>query len=443
MSNKDKYGQVIYSMSMRQAVKMRIINDYRIWMYVKEVVEPSTYEGQLNNDYVAIPDRLQLLTRFLDESMCQKVLTVCRSIKSCNAVAKGVSSKRSVEVYKVHSSMNKKDIDAQIEAFVTTKNRAVLCAVNMFREGINCPAIDGIVFFDERKSVIDVIQIVGRALRRKPNAPISDIGILCTLDKTKRMDDQSDMRYLRMIMQNMFDHSEELSNNLRIIKQDNEELPDIDRMVKEVREQMKDDEDTQKHEQEITKKLEHLSEYGEKNFQNARAFARAQSAMYNWRLKDDWFDYTARVGLPADIPRRPDRVYKQFGWMSWDDFLGLAEDKPFDFYTLKYVLQKEVKNINPTLEEYTQIVAKYGANKLVSPYEYAKFYSKRFYDFLSEVLDIPIPFMSLQDLKAKKTIEYGRQRFMSTHYEELSQMYIGKLPHYPMTFYSITNFMQV
>jgi superfamily II DNA or RNA helicase len=440
MSNEDKYGHVIYSMSMRQAVKMQIINDYRIWMYVKETNQEA--EG-ISSD--AIPDRLQLLTRFVDECTCQKVLTVCKSIKSCNAVAKGMSDNKNIEVYKVHSGMSKREINSQIEAFVSTENRAILCAVNMFREGINCPAIDGIVFFDERKSVIDVIQIVGRALRRKPNTPISDIGILCTLDKTKRMDDQSDMRYLRMIMQNMFDHSEELSNNLRIIKQDNEELPDIDQMVKEVREQMKDDEDTQNHEQEITKKLEHLSEYGEKNFQNARAFARAQSAMYNWRLKDDWFDYISRVGLPADIPRRPDRVYKYFGWVSWDDFLGLAEDKPFDFYTLKYVLQKEIKNINPSSEEYAQIIAKYGSNKLVPPHEYGKLYSKGFYDVLSDVLDIPIPFMSLQELKAKKMLEYGRQRFMSTHYEELSQMaeYNGKLPYYPMAFYSITSFMQV
>lgn len=447
MSSEDKYGKVIYSMSMRQAVKMQIINDYRIWMYVKQVVEHGT---QGHEEHIAMPYRLQLLLRFFDESSCQKVLTVCSSIKSCDDVAKGVKdTKGNLEVYKVHSNMNKKDVDAQIDAFVNTTNRATLCAVNMFREGINCPAIDGIVFFDERKSVIDVIQIAGRALRRKSNSPISDIGILCTIDKTKRMDDQSDMRYLRMILQNMFDHSEELSNNLRVIKSEvdiEEDLfTDVDRMLKEVREQMKDDEDTQRHEQEIAKNLEQVSKYGEKNFQNARAFARAQSALYNWRLKNDWFDYISRVGLPADIPRRPDRVYKHLGWISWDDFLGLAEDKPFDLYTLKYILQKEIKNINPTPQEYSELVTRYGANRLVSPHEYNKLYNKGFYHLLSEVLEASIPFMSLGDLKAKKTLEYGRQRFMSTHYEEMMEMdaYRGRLPHNPMAFYGITSFSQV
>jgi len=447
MSNEDKYGKVLYSMSMRQAVKMQIINDYRIWMYVKQIEQPS---NQQNEETIAMPYRLQLLLRFYDESPCQKVLTVCSSIKSCDDVAKGVKEATdNLEVYKVHSNMNKKDIDNQINAFVNTTNRATLCAVNMFREGIDCPAIDGIVFFEERKSVIDVIQIAGRALRRKSNAPISDIGILCTLDKTQRMEDQSDMRYLRMIIQNMFDHSEELSNNLRILRceHDNEnELPtDIDRMVKEVREDMKDVEDTAQHNQDIAKKLEHVCEYGERNFQNARAFARAQSAVYNWRTKDDWFDYISRVELPRDIPRRPDRVYKQFGWVSWDDFLGLAEDKPFDYYTIKHVLQKELNTINPAVEQYSAIIAKYGEKRVVQPHEYSRIYGKPFYMLLSEALDIEINFMALHDLKATKALEYGRQRFTSRHYDELCKMheYTGKLPYYPMAYYSITSFMQL
>lgn len=446
MSNEDKYGKVLYSMSMRQAVKMQIINDYRIWMYVKQI-EP--YHQQYEEN-ITLPYRLQLLLRFFDESPCQKVLTVCSSIKSCDDVAKGVKAATDkLEVYKVHSNMNKKDIDAQINAFVNTTNRATLCAVNMFREGIDCPAIDGIVFFEERKSVIDVIQIAGRALRRKSNAPISDIGILCTLDKTQRMEDQSDMRYLRMIIQNMFDHSEELSNNLRILRSeyDNEkDLPtDIDRMVKEVREYMKDAEDTAQHTQDIAKKLEHVCEYGERNFQNARAFARAQSAVYNWRTKDDWFDYISRVELPRDIPRRPDRVYKQFGWVSWDDFLGLAEDKPFDYYTIKHVLQKELGTINPSIQQYTAIIAKYGEKKVVQPHEYNRIYGKSFYTLLSEALDTETNFMALHDLKATKALEYGRQRFTSTHYDELCKMheYVDRLPYYPMAYYNITSFMQV
>lgn len=439
MSNEDKYGKVIFSMSMRQAVKRQIINDYRIWMYVKQ-----THTRQ-EDDYTTTPDRLQLLTSFLNESICQKVLTVCSSIKSCDAVAKGIKETEQLTgVYKVHSKMSKRDIDTQIDTFINTSSRSILCAVNMFREGINCPAIDGIVFFDERKSVIDVIQIVGRALRRKPNASVSDIGILCTLDTTKRMDDQSDMRYLRMILQNMFDHSEELSNNLKIIKsdEDNEELAtDIDKIVKEVCEEMKDEEDTQHHEQ----KLENVQQYGEKNFQNARAFAQAQSAFYNWRLKNDWFDYISRAELPFDIPRRPDRVYKQFGWISWDDFLGLSLDKPFDYYTLKYILQKELRSINPTPNDYSELITRYGTNRLISPHEYSKLYGKGFYHVLSDILEISIPFMSFNDLKTKKILEYGRQRFLSTHYDEMleKEEYCGKLPHYPMTFYDITSFMQV
>lgn len=53
-------------------------------------------------------------------------------------------------------------------------------------------------------------------------------------------------------------------------------------------------------------------------FVDARAFART----LNLDTRDKWIAYVATGGLPRDIPKWPQNVYKDIGWNSWEDWLG-------------------------------------------------------------------------------------------------------------------------
>lgn len=435
MSNTDKYGDVIYSMTIRDAVKQNIINDYKIWMYVK------THEDDLNIETDG--ERFALLIKFLDQCTGNKTLVVCRSIKSCTFVASKLPQRTSGNVYSVHSKMNKHDVNQQITAFKSTNEKSCLCAVNMFKEGIDCPAIDSVVFYDERSSVIDVLQIVGRGLRHKPNVQFTDVGVLCSINPSQRLDEQSEMRYLRMIIQNMFDYNEEITNNLQVIKDDADQLQIVDEMITRVRTDMKDDEDTSHFESALTAHS-HESNYGEQRFQQARDFAHERSARYNWRVQEDWFTYIDRVGLPRDIPRRPDRVYKNIGWISWDDFLGLDSDKPFDLSTYKYILKKELTNNNPTEHEYRDIVTKYGYKKIIPPAECMNIYKSSFYNIIESLWGVN-GFMSLYEFRKAKATYVSKSRFTVIEYDEMKEngSFKGRLPHFPLVFYNVHSFTKL
>lgn len=437
MSNIDKYGEVIYSMTIREAVKKQIINDYKIWMYVKT-----------HNEHLSIEtdgERFALLMKFIEQCKGMKTLIVCKSIKTCDIVSQKLMNGGLNNVFSVHSQKHTTDVKNAIERFKNTPitTKSCLCAVNMFKEGIDCPAIDSVVFYDERSSVIDVLQIVGRGLRYKKDVEFTAIGILCSVNPTERLDNQSEMRYLRMIVQNMFDYNEELTNNLQVMKKEGEDIGVVEEMINQVRKEMQDNEDTTQFEHYISVQSD-VENYGEKHYQQSKQYAQERSALYNWRVKEDWFDYIERAILPRDIPRRPDRVYKNMGWTSWDDFLDLNPDKPFDLDTYKYVIKNNLTNSNPNEEQYQFVVEKYGERKLVQPSECSKIYNKSFYEILQSV-HIPTNFISINHLKILKKKLSINNRFGTNEYLSIikSKEYQDKLPYFPFVYYNIQSFTKL
>jgi superfamily II DNA or RNA helicase len=438
MSNTEKYGEVIFSMTIRQAVNKHIINDHKVWMNV------STHDEEDPNDKK--DRRFNSLLDFLAQTKGRKTLIVCRSIENCDKVTTKLKSKGLLEVYSVHSKMNKKEGEKEIEQFRESTSRACLCAVNMFKEGIDCTAIDSVVFYDERSSVIDVLQIVGRGLRYKPHLDFTDIGILCSINPSERLDDQSEMRYLRMIIQNMFDFNEEITNHLHVVKQEDKAnvLTGIDTLIQQITTEMRDNEDTTFFGDNIAMQSD-VKGYGEKHFQQAKAYAQERCALFSWRVKEQWFEYIEHTELPLDIARRPDRVYKNMGWTNWDDFLGLDEEKPFDLNTLKYVLYNELKTSNPTTEEYAGIVEKYGGNKVINPNEFINIYNKQFYDIIEDVKAYNndfIPLVQMRRLKITNSMQ-SRETFNASHYKKLVEQFPGQLPHFPLVYYNAPSFLRL
>jgi hypothetical protein len=184
-----------------------------------------------------------------------------------------------------------------------------------------------------------------------------------------------------------------------------------------------------------------LLNYGEKHYQQAKQYAQERSALYNWRVKEDWFDYIDRAVLPRDIPRRPDRVYKNMGWTSWDDFLDLNPEKPFDLETYKYVLKHNFMNSNPTEEQYQFVVDKYGGSKIVQPSECSKIYNKSFYDILHSVHN-PTYFYPITYLKVLKKKFSINNRFGINEYKRIMENKEHKesLPYFPLVLYNLQSF---
>jgi hypothetical protein len=58
-----------------------------------------------------------------------------------------------------------------------------------------------------------------------------------------------------------------------------------------------------------------------RSFKEARKFARS----LDLKNSVDWTEFSKSGKRPDDIPGRPNKLYKDKGWVSWDDFLGASK----------------------------------------------------------------------------------------------------------------------
>lgn len=212
-----------------------------------------------------------------------------------------------------------------IGEFAETK-RALITNARCLTEGVDVPGIDCVLFADPRRSAVDIVQAVGRALRPAPNKKLGYVivpilhdadatpddifnsesfqEILTTLRALAANDDRI-IEYFRAISQGRqhtgggsveFDMDERLAQRIN-----------LDQFVREI----------------DLKCWNRLAKLSWQPFEEARAYVRK----LNFKNQHQWFAFSKgempKLGsFPADIPVAPRQVYADKGWKSWGDWLG-------------------------------------------------------------------------------------------------------------------------
>src|SRR5258705_4366612 len=65
-----------------------------------------------------------------------------------------------------------------------------------------------------------------------------------------------------------------------------------------------------------TKKI--ISNYNWRPFEEAHTYVQSLGL----KNRNEWLDWSKSDSRPIDIPRVPDHVYQDKGWVSWGDWLG-------------------------------------------------------------------------------------------------------------------------
>lgn len=212
-----------------------------------------------------------------------------------------------------------------IGEFAQTR-RALITNARCLTEGVDVPGIDCVLFADPRRSAVDIVQAVGRALRpargkrlgyvlvpilHDADATPDDIfksesfqEILTTLRALAANDDRI-IEYFRAISQGRqrtgggsveFDMHQHLAKRI-----------DLAQFVREI----------------DLKCWDRLAKLSWRSFEHSRAFARRLTL----KGKDEWFAFCGgerpHLGeLPADIPTNPSLNYADSGWSGYGDWLG-------------------------------------------------------------------------------------------------------------------------
>src|SRR3989338_7409197 len=191
MDDKEKYGPVFHQLTFGAAIKGNLLSDYRVVIIsasenerkmAEEAVLVRTHEG-LFTDARTFAAQIGL-AKAIKKYNLHKIITFHSSVAKAKRFADlGVldslpsiikklpeSSKPSGEIWTSHISGltpagRRKTLLNQFAAFPKT-TRAILTNCACLGEGVDVPTLDGVAFIDPKRSQVDIIQAVGRVIRK-------------------------------------------------------------------------------------------------------------------------------------------------------------------------------------------------------------------------------------------------------------------------------------
>lgn len=185
MDDPSLYGVTFHRLSFSQAISEGIISDYRIVVAVmagselKSILDSYNFildtddEDQRSVKTTSVINQ-SVLKKVLKETGAQKLVSYHRSVREARSFAEAINTDEDFESigakgFSVDGSMSSSKRSQVIKSFEQTET-GVLTNARCLVEGVDIPIIDGVFFASPKNSLIDIVQAVGRALR-KPYGP--------------------------------------------------------------------------------------------------------------------------------------------------------------------------------------------------------------------------------------------------------------------------------
>ena len=353
MDDGDVYGETFVQMTFKEAIDLDLLTDYKV--ITIEVQESEVADFIRDNNLIELNAKwgteaeARSMASMLALRKAMKKFPIRNAVSFHGSIDK---AKRSKELQKIITdSFNYAHIDIYTVSgkIPTTKRNdivqefaksegALITNARCLTEGIDVPNIDCIVFADPRRSKVDIVQALGRALRKKDGKDWGYVVLPVIYDQETGDIDNDNFEEILGVVRDL------ASNDERII----DSLKDQQRGSRRSRNRGGNQFELQViaeslSEEQIEKALrirlwDRLIRYDWRPFEEARKFAQSLR-LGSW---DEWRHWAATDERPGDIPSDPRSVYEGKGWTSFGDWLGTGNVAPKDMFTyLPFVVARE------------------------------------------------------------------------------------------------------
>jgi predicted helicase len=334
MDNYDVYGDTFSQMSFKEAIEKELLTDYKvITIDVKksEIAEfiKTNNLVQLNNKWKNETEARSLASMIaLRKAM--KVLPIKNAVSFHSSIEKAERNKElqtyitdtynydAIDSYTVSSKVSSSRRNVIIQEFANSSKKALITNSKCLTEGVDVPNIDCIIFADPRKSKVDIVQALGRALRKKEGKEWGYV-ILPVIydDATDEIDNDNYVEIISIVRglaandERVVEYFKDKCDKTKTKQIENLSLFDFNLSSdlfneKELTEQLQ------------IKIWENLSKFQWLPFEEARVYVHGLGL----RNSKDWNDFYKSPQKPVNITSSPSRVYKNDGWKNLGDWLG-------------------------------------------------------------------------------------------------------------------------
>ncbi len=210
-----------------------------------------------------------------------------------------------------------------------TGTRGMISNCACLGEGVDVPALDGVAFIDPKRSAVDIIQAVGRVIRKAKDKRIGTIVIPVFMDDSEDAEQalsSSAFEPVWRVVRALRAHDTQLADELDALRLKlGSQSPYGGKMW--LPKKIKVDVPTL-----LPRDFEqafHVRTIEKSTLRQFRPLEEASAFVQELGLRngDEWKRYCngellGKPSLPADIPRSPAQHYKEKGWLNWGDWLG-------------------------------------------------------------------------------------------------------------------------
>jgi superfamily II DNA or RNA helicase len=235
------YGPVFHRLSLRRAITEGLLSDYQVAVVVVDsqiprefaengrLLELRTPPSRTRSDGRALAALLAVL-RSMENYDLTRLISFHNRVDHARRFAAALPSvarwmpadhrpRGSVFADHVSGQMHEGDRASRLEQFAQLPAGAsgLIANVRCLVEGVDVPTIDGVVFVDPRRSVVDCVQAVGRALRYVPGKPRSTIVLPVCVESGADPDStlsSSPWQNVWQVLRALRDHDEALAEEL-------------------------------------------------------------------------------------------------------------------------------------------------------------------------------------------------------------------------------------
>jgi superfamily II DNA or RNA helicase len=347
MDDPKVYGEVAFSYTFKQAIADGVICDYKV---ITLAVSETRMRGLIaENKHLRLhgrgkEDRLrlaqdlaagELLAKAKSEHGVRHAISFHRSISAASAFADQWESvdrmvKRRICSTAFHVS-SKVPTGRRVELLREFRESAsaVITNARCLTEGVDVPNVDAVLFADPRRSTIDIVQAVGRTLRKNPKNPdkIGYVLLPVLVGDGQTVDEfleSSAFKEVGRVLAVLSTHDERIAEEFRAVDGGGQRSPRESRIVfggdVPVGVRLSAEEFAERCGARVWQRVARVNW---RPFEEAREFARSLKLTCGreWRLYCDG-KMAGHSPKPADIPSAPWSTYAGKGWDSYGDWLG-------------------------------------------------------------------------------------------------------------------------
>jgi len=329
MSNRAIYGDEFYRMSFKEAIEKQILVDYKI--VAIGVDHQELFDAIKQRAYVSQDETIDevannlALEKFMNKYSATHAITFHASVKK----AKKFQERHrkfypELNVYHVNGNQSTNERSVFMKMFASSK-KSVITNARCLTEGVDVPTIDIVYFCDPKGSKIDIVQATGRALRKADHREKSLGYIVVPIfhserEKVEDIIERSSFKNLINVARALCAHDERLLDEIKQIKtgigkhhSSNAHFA-FNNSINLVT--------LQGFHYDLQKNL--FDQVISKIRLSWRSFEEARALVHTLGLKSKkyWEEYCKSGKKPEDIPTNPAQAYKNYGWLSWGDWLG-------------------------------------------------------------------------------------------------------------------------